>query len=110
VRFVIEQGAITSVVAMLACQEPRIISLCLDTLKRFLEVGVMDDGSNPCIAFLEESGGLDAIEGLQQHENSSVYQKALSIIETFFSEEEVRIQVRFFTSLLMNLVMSYELD
>lgn len=88
IRFVIEQGAIPAVVEMLKTPEAKIIQICLDALTNMLAAGDLPDGTNPCCGVLEECGGLDAVEGLQEHENVVVYEKAQAIIERFFSGEE----------------------
>lgn len=35
---------------------------------------------------VEELGGLDKLEALQHHENEKVYQKAIAMIDAFFSD------------------------
>ena len=43
-----------------------------------------DDLEGICGA-IEECGGLDKVESLQQHENEDIYKLAYEIIDTYFS-------------------------
>lgn len=71
--------------------DAKTIQVVLDSLTNILRVGVGSGptGGNPCVDWLEEMGGLDKIEQLQNHENEEVYQKSLNIIEKYFSEADL---------------------
>jgi importin subunit alpha-2 len=61
----------------------------MDGLMNILTTATQQGEGDKVCELIEECGGLDKIEDLQSHENESVYKKALSIITTFFGEEEV---------------------
>ena len=47
------------------------------------------DGENIFAASVEAVGALDKIEALQEHADEAVYEKAVSILETFFDVDDV---------------------
>ena len=63
-----------------------------------LKVGESDkemagpSGTNPFAAIIDEAEGTDKIEQLQSHENEEIYEKAVSILETFFDVEDGEVE------------------
>lgn len=43
---------------------------------------------NPCVLAVEDCGGLDFIEALQNHEDEEIYLKAVQLIETYFGDDD----------------------
>jgi len=91
-RYCIEQGCIPPLCNLLDVQDPKIISVVLDCLSNILRSGVLPDGTNPCVEWLDEAGGVERIEALQEHENEEIYEKSLKIIETYFQDQETEDQ------------------
>lgn len=79
---------------MLACPDPRIITVCLEGLENILKVGEAEKdagntgGVNLYAKFIEEAEGMDKIESLQTHDNNEIYEKAVKILETYWVEDE----------------------
>merc|ERR1711916_106306 len=74
--------------------DSKIIIVALEAIKHILSAGKSDGSSkfgntvNQYADMVEDVEGLDKIEVLQEHSNQKVYDKALEIIEVYFSEEE----------------------
>lgn len=69
----------------------QIVQVVLDGLNNTLRLigdGPGEDGNAPDVrALIEECGGLDKIEALQNHDNQEIYRMAFSIIDTYFSAD-----------------------
>ena len=87
---------------MLNCKDTQVIQVVLDGLNNMLKVAGQDVSnfllgtSRPSFiisqveavaAMVEECGGLDKIESLQNHENVEIYKLAYEIIEQYFSDD-----------------------
>lgn len=71
---------------LLASSEPRIILVIMTGLTALFKVAEAVNGLESFCTMLEEVGAVDKLEALQQHENQEIYEKAYSMIDTYFSE------------------------
>ena len=62
----------------------QVINVVLDGLNNMLKSA---PDVEAVAQIIEECGGLDKIESLQNHENTDIYQLAFDIIEHYFSDE-----------------------
>ncbi|KAK1291387.1 Importin subunit alpha-1 [Acorus calamus] len=70
IQFLVTEGCIKPLCDLLTCSDPRIVTVCLEGLENILKAG------------------LDKIEGLQSHNNSEIYEKAVRILERYWDEDE----------------------
>nr|GMD60908.1 importin subunit alpha-2-like [Ipomoea batatas] len=94
-RFLVAQGCIKPLCDLLACHDPRIVTVCLEGLENILKVGETEkaadadpDSVNIYAQLIDEADGLDKIESLQNHDNNEIYEKAIKLLETYWLEDE----------------------
>lgn len=93
-RFLVAEGCIKPLCDLLICPDPRIVTVCLEGLENILKVGEADkemganNGINLYAQMIDEFDGLEKIENLQTHDNNEIYEKAVKILERYWSEEE----------------------
>ncbi|MCO5576267.1 hypothetical protein L7F22_030076 [Adiantum nelumboides] len=94
IKYLVSQGCIKPLCDLLTCSDARIITVCLEGLENILKVGEAEKdlgntgGINLYAQFIDEADGLEKIESLQMHDNSDIYEKAVKLLETYWSEEE----------------------
>ncbi|GAB2294296.1 Inositol monophosphatase 1 [Dionaea muscipula] len=94
IKFLVSQGCIKPLCDLLACPDPRIVTVCLEGLENILKVGEAEKNlgnsgdMNYYTQLIDEAEGLEKIENLQSHDNNEIYEKAVKILETYWLEEE----------------------
>ncbi|XP_031101329.1 importin subunit alpha-like [Ipomoea triloba] len=91
IKFLVSQGCIKPLCDLLACHDPRIVTVCLEGLQNILKIGEAEkdaDGVNKFGQLIEEADGLDKIENLQSHDNHDIYDKAVKILEAYWLDED----------------------
>ena len=66
-----------------------VIRNILDSIERLcqLDVEFNSDKKFSFAYLIEENGGVDLLEGLQQHPNEEIYKRVVNLLETYFGAE-----------------------
>lgn len=86
VHALVELGGIDALCTVIDVADPKILLVVLDAIESILRVG--RNCGRDYNGFVDECDGLDKIENLQSHDNESVYEKSIHIIENYFGVEE----------------------
>ena len=87
VSYLVEQGVIGPFCHLLSCKDTQVVQVVLDGINNILKLAGAE--LEVVTAMIEECGGLDKIESLQNHENVEIYKLAYEIIEQYFSDEVI---------------------
>lgn len=82
----VQMGVLTPFCNLLVSKDWKTVLVVLDGLTNILQAAVKMGEVERVAIMIEEVGGLDKLEFLQQNENEQVYQKAIAMIDTFFSD------------------------
>ena len=85
VAYLVQQGVIPPFCNLLSCKDTQVVQVVLDGINNVLKLA--GEEINTVTSMIEECGGLDKIESLQNHENVEIYKLAYEIIEQYFSDE-----------------------
>lgn len=92
-KYLVSQGCIAPLCDLLEVADPKIVTVALEGLENILKVGEAEAGENGTgmnrmATYIDEADGINKIQQLQYHENEDIYEKSVSLVETYFGVEE----------------------
>uniref|UniRef100_A0A1I8H0S8 Importin subunit alpha n=1 Tax=Macrostomum lignano TaxID=282301 RepID=A0A1I8H0S8_9PLAT len=82
---VVQAGVISPLCNMLTVKDTQVVQVVLDGLSNILKAA--DSAVGIVCEMIEECGGLDKIEQLQEHDNEEIYRLSFGIIEKYFTDD-----------------------
>ncbi|XP_052298356.1 importin subunit alpha-2-like isoform X3 [Citrus sinensis] len=96
IKYLVKEGCIKPLCDLLLCADPMIVTVCLEGLENILKVGLaeMNTGTavgdfNQYAQLVEEAEGLEKIENLRSHDDNGISEKAVEILETYWSSRVI---------------------
>ncbi|KAH9688108.1 putative disease resistance protein [Citrus sinensis] len=96
IKHLVRKGCVKPLCDLLLCADPKIVTVCLEGLEDILKVGVaeMNTGTavgdfNQYAQLVEEAEGLEKIENLRSHDDNGISEKAVEILETYWSSRVI---------------------
>lgn len=88
-EYLVKQGVVQPLCHLLAVRDPQVLQVCLDGLNNLLKMSQSQEQSNYATVSqqVEECGGLDRIEALQNSDNEDIYKLAYEMIDQYFSDD-----------------------
>jgi len=84
----VNSGAVPAFCEMMAVNDAKVVLMVLESVRRILKVAQKYDQEEQLCLAIEQCGGLDKLEQLQEHDNERVYDLAYKLVDEFFSAED----------------------
>nr|VDD16704.1 unnamed protein product [Brassica rapa] len=94
IKFLVDQGCIKPLCDLLTCPDPLAVTVILEALENILKVGEAEmnqgntGGFNIYVQMIDDAEGLEKIENLQSHNNNEIYEKAVQILSSYWTDED----------------------
>ena len=86
IQALVDRHALTAIVNLLPVEDVKIVMVALEALEAVLRKG--QESGRRWDLIIEEVGGQDNLESLQDHDSDEVYQKSMGILKRYFDAEE----------------------